>query len=72
MTLDPALLFLSLITSGIGMVLFIYGKKQSRPPHLVAGLVMMAYPYVVTTVTMTIVIAIAIVVALWIAVRQGW
>ena len=72
MTLDLNLMLLSLVTSGIGSVLFIYGKKQSRPPHLVAGLVMMAYPYVVDTMATTIAIAIAIVVALWIAVRQGW
>ena len=72
MSLDPALLFLSLITSGIGLVLFVYGKKQERWPHLVAGLLLMAYPYVVSTATMTVVIGIAIVAALWIAVRQGW
>lgn len=72
MTLDPGLLFLSLITSGIGFVLFIYGKKQDRWPHLVAGLALMAYPYVVSTMTMTIGIGLAIVAALWIAVRQGW
>src|SRR3954469_12934580 len=30
MSLDPGLLFLSLITSGLGFVLFTYGKKQER------------------------------------------
>lgn len=72
MSLDPALLFISLITGGIGLVLFVYGKKQARGPHLAAGLALMAYPYFVDTVAMTIILAIAIVVALWIAVRQGW
>lgn len=72
MSLDPTLIFISLITGGVGFVLFVYGKKESRWPHLVAGLALMAYPYVVGTVTMTIVIGIAIVAALWIAVRQGW
>ena len=43
--LDPTWLFLSLIPSGVGFVLFVYGKKQQRWPHLVAGLAMMAYPY---------------------------
>lgn len=72
MSLDPTLLFLSLISGGIGLVLFIYGKKQERPPHLVAGLALMAYPYLVSSVMMTIAIGIAILIGLWLAVRQGW
>jgi hypothetical protein len=72
MSLDPTLLFLSLITSGIGFVLFVYGKKQDRWPQLVAGVALMIYPYVVSTATMTIAIGAAIIAALWLAVRQGW
>lgn len=72
MSLDPVLLFLSLISGGIGLVLFIYGKKQHRWPHLVAGLALMAYPYVVSSVMMTVVVGIAILAGLWLAVRQGW
>ena len=47
MSLDPELLFLSLVTSGMGFVLFMYGKKQERWPQLVAGIVLMVYPYFV-------------------------
>ncbi len=72
MTLDPTLLFLSLITSGIGLVLFVYGKKQERWPQLAGGLALMIYPYFVSTLTATLVIGGAIVAAVWIAVRQGW
>jgi predicted phage tail protein len=72
MTVDPNLLFLSLITGGIGLVLFVYGKKQDRWPQLVAGIALMVYPYFVSTVGMTVAIAVGIVAALWIAVRQGW
>jgi len=72
MSLDPTLLFLSLITSGIGFVLFVYGKKQDRWPQLVAGVALMIYPYVVSTATMMIVIGAGIIAALWVAVRQGW
>jgi len=72
MSLNPTLLFLSLVTSGIGFVLFIYGKKQERPPQLVAGLALMAYPYLVSTALMTVIIGIAIVAGLWLAIRQGW
>jgi hypothetical protein len=69
---DPLWLFLSLIPSGIGFVLFVYGRKQERWPHLVAGLLMMVYPYVATSVTTLIGVGVAISGALWWAVRAGW
>jgi len=71
-SLDPGLLFLSLITSGIGFVLFLYGKKQERMPQLLGGIVMMVYPYFVSTFVLNVVIGVAIVAAVWVAVRQGW
>jgi hypothetical protein len=72
MSLDPGLLFLSLITSGIGFVLFIYGKKQERPPQLVAGLALMVYPYFVSSLLMNMLVGAGILGAMWVAVRQGW
>ncbi len=72
MSLDPGVLFLSLVTSGIGFVLFIYGKKQERPPQLVAGLVMMVYPYFVSSLLMNILVGAGILGAMWLAIRQGW
>jgi hypothetical protein len=72
MSLDPGLLFLSLITSGIGFVLFVYGKKQERWPQLAGGIVLMVYPYFVSTLAMNIAIGVAIVAAVWIAVKQGY
>ena len=45
MSIDPTFLLLSLIPSGIGFVLFRYGKKAERWPQLVGGLVFMVYPY---------------------------
>jgi 4-hydroxybenzoate polyprenyltransferase len=69
---DPTWLFLSMIPSGIGFVLFVYGKKQQRWPHLVAGLVLAVYPYLATTVTSLVVVGTAICLALWLAVRAGW
>ena len=44
------MLLLSLIPSGIGFVLFVYGKKQDRWAHVGAGLALMVYPYFVATV----------------------
>jgi hypothetical protein len=72
MPLDAGLLFLSLITSGIGFVLFVYGKKQGRWPQLAGGLALMVYPYFVSTLTATLVVGGGIIAAVWIAVRQGW
>jgi hypothetical protein len=72
MSLDPGLLFLSLVTSGAGFVLFVYGKKQERWPQLVAGIVLMVYPYFVDTLAMSVGIAVAIVAIMWLAIRQGY
>lgn len=72
MSFDPTWLFLSLIPGGIGFVLFVYGKKQERWPHLVAGLAFMVYPYFATTVTSLVVVGAALGAALWLAVRGGW
>ena len=72
MSFDPAWLFLSLIPGGVGFVLFVYGKKQQRWPHLVAGLAFMVYPYFATSIASLTIAGGAIGVALWLAVRAGW
>ena len=72
MSLDPTLLFLSLVPSGIGFVLFIYGKKQQRWPQLVAGLLLMVYPYFATSVLSLATIGAVIGGALTMAIRLGW
>ena len=72
MNLDPAWLFLSLIPSAIGFVLIVYGKKQGRWPHLVAGLALTVYPYVTTTLVTLVTIGLLIGIGLWSAVRMGY
>ena len=72
MNLDPAWLLLSLIPSGVGFVLFVYGKKQGRWPHLVAGVALSVYPFVATSVATLVTIGLLIGVGLWFAVRLGW
>jgi hypothetical protein len=69
---DPTWLFLSLFPSGIGLVLFVYGKKQQRWPHLVAGLLFMTYPYVTTGITSLLTVGTVLGVGLWYVVQQGW
>ena len=72
MSIDPVWLFVSLFPSGIGLVLFVYGKKQGRGPHLVAGLLLMVYPYFATTLMMLVTVGVGLVAALWLTVRAGW
>ena len=34
-----------MLVGSVGMGLFVYGKKQRRGSHLVAGILLMVYPY---------------------------
>jgi hypothetical protein len=72
MSFDPTWLFLSLFPSGIGFVLLAYGRKQQRWPHIVAGVLFMAYPYVTTTITSLVAVGALLGAALWYVVQQGW
>ena len=72
MTLDPTWLFVSLIPGGVGFVLFVYGKKQQRWPHMVAGLLFMVYPYFTPDLVSLVAVGAVIGLALCGAVRQGW
>jgi hypothetical protein len=69
---DPALLMLSLVPSGVGLFLFMYGKKQERLVHIAAGLVLMVYPYFVTTVLQMLIGGALIGGAFWWALQSGW
>lgn len=72
MSFDPGSLFLSFIAGLIGLGLFIYGKKQQRPPHLVAGILFMVYPYFTPTLLSTFVVGAVIGAGLWWAMWMGW
>ena len=71
MDLDPTWLFLSLVPSGIGFVLFVYGKKQGRWPQLVVGLLMMVYPYFTPNVGSLLGVGAALCVALYLMINAG-
>jgi hypothetical protein len=72
LSFDPASLFLSLVVSGVGFVLFVYGKKQDRWPQLTAGLVLMVYPYFVGSALPMLLVAAGVIGGLWLAVRAGY
>ena len=72
MNFDPTLLLLSIVPSGIGFVLFVYGKKQQRWPHMAAGVALSVYPYFVDTAVQMVLGGAAIGGAWWWALEQGW
>jgi len=69
---DPNLLMLSLIPSGIGFVLFVYGKKQHRWAHMAAGIALSIYPYFVTSILQMLLAGVLIGGAFWWALQSGW
>ncbi len=72
MSIDPTWLFLSLFPSGIGFVLFVYGKKRERWPQMIAGLAFMVYPYFTESVGALVGVGSVLGVVLWLVVRSGW
>lgn len=72
MGFDTGSFLASLFISSIGFVLFVYGRRMSRIPHGLAGLVLMVFPYFVPSVLFALAIAAAVVGALWFAVKLGW
>jgi hypothetical protein len=72
MSIDPVWLFASMFPSGIGFVLFVYGKKQGRLPQLIAGLLFMVYPYFTGSMTTLVGVGIVLAASLWWTLRLGW
>ena len=72
MNLDPTWLFLSLVTSGVGFVLFVYGKKQQRWPQLIGGIAFSVCPYFTPSVGALVGVGVLLGVGLWMAIRSGW
>jgi hypothetical protein len=68
---DANALLASLVPSSIGLVAFMYGKRQGRVPHIAVGLVLMVYPYFVSNIPLMFAIAGVLSLGLWLAVRMG-
>jgi len=71
MDLDVNALLAGLLVSSIGFVLFSYGRKMRRVPHVMAGLILLVYPYFISNVLLIFVIAALLCTLLWLAVRAG-
>jgi hypothetical protein len=71
MDLDANSFLASMLVGSIGFVAFAYGKRQARVPHMIAGVILMAYPYFVPNVALMLGIAVVLLAALWAAVRYA-
>ena len=73
MTMDftPASLVVALVASSVGLAMFLYGKKQARPPQAIAGIVLMILPVVFPGALWGGISSAIVIGGLWIAVRAG-
>lgn len=71
MNLDGTQLLIALIVSSIGMGMFVYGKKQKRAPQLLAGILLMVLPMVISSVAWSLGATAAVIGGLYFAVGAG-
>ena len=71
MNLDVSSIAAGFVVSGVGFVLFNYGRKMGRLPHVAVGLVLMVFPYFVPGVLLMFGIAAALCGLLYLAVQRG-
>jgi hypothetical protein len=69
---DAGTIVAGLVVSSVGFVFFSYGRKMSRPPHIVIGLILMVYPYFIPGVILTFVIGALLCGLLYLATRMGY
>jgi hypothetical protein len=69
--LDANSLLASLLISSIGFVAFAFGKKQGRVPQMVGGVLLMGFPYFVSSVWLMFAIAAALIGLMVLAIRAG-
>lgn len=72
MNLDPGSLIAGLVVSGVGFVFFSYGRKMGRAPHVITGIIMMVFPYVVPSVLAMFAIGALLCGLLYMATRAGY
>ena len=72
MSFDASSIIAGLVVSSVGFVFFSYGKKMSRPPQMVGGLLLMIFPYFVPGVLWMLAIAALMCGLIWVAVQRGY
>ena len=68
---EPAYLFTSLISSSIGFVMMVYGKKQGRPVQLGSGILLLVLPYFLHNPLLLTLLSAIVCVVVWLSVRAG-
>lgn len=71
MSFDPASLIVSLVLGSIGFVAFVYGKRQSRVPHMVAGALLTIFPVFISNALVAGAVGVGIIALWFLAVRLG-
>ena len=69
---DPTVLIVSMIPSGIGFVLFTYGRKEHRAPQLLFGVLFMVYHYFTPTLGIMLAGGVDLSAALYLLLALGW
>lgn len=72
MDTDVLNLFLIVLFSAIGLGYFVYGKRQREGPALIAGLLLMIYPYFISGTLAIVAVGLALMGGPFIAKRMGW
>ncbi len=74
MNLDLSLgdLALGIVISMIGAALVMYGRKEIRVPHMIAGVILMVFPYFVGIWWLALLIAAVILAGLSVAAKLGF
>ena len=62
----------SIVVSGAGTVALVYGKRQRRMPHLAVGIIMIVFPYLLSSWLLILLIGALLLGLLYMAVRMGW
>ncbi len=71
MDLDANAILLSLAIGSVGLGFFVYGKKQGRLPQMVAGVLLLVYPYFVSNLVVMAAIGALVLALMWVALRLG-
>lgn len=72
MDFDVNFLIASIVISGVGFVLFSYGRSMKRAPQMAVGIALMVFPYFVSSILWMLVISAVLLLGLWIGLRSGW
>ena len=72
MNVDANSLLAGMLVSSIGFVLLVYGRRMGRPTQLIAGIVLLVFPYFVASALWILAIGAVLLALLWVLVRAGF